>query len=210
MFKTLLDAIIDKRWLVFLAVAIAALALAATGQITALKLPDLSSRIAVGLLGLFLLTVGIWDGFRTDNEDKRLNKDYGLKITSPGDNANVAEEFEVEGTYQIRPPKDIPIRTFVCSPSSGNYWPNARPVIFDEANKRWSASIRPGGNVGERKFVGIALLGQNADRLCEYYDKVNQSITELRGKFNQHISLPGVPKVPSDWKECHRIRITRA
>jgi hypothetical protein len=202
--------ILDKRWVALVVIGFLGVILAAGKGVWLFHLDEPVARIAVGAIGILVIVIGIWDGLRGADGDKRLTTDYGLRITSPGDNAHVGEEFEVSGTYKKRPPDDIPIRTFIFSPSSGDYWPNARPVIFDESEERWSTSIRPGGNVGDRKLVGIALLGKNAAIVCNYYDAVTRQIIGLRKDLNAQIGIPGVHGIPTDWKECHKVRVTRA
>lgn len=202
--------IAEKRWLILVSIGAFLVLIAAGKGVWGIKVEDVAGRCVLGGLGLLLVCGGVWDAMRPQVDDRRLGKDYGLKITSPGDNAHVPDEFEIQGTYDTRPPRDLAVRTFVCSASSGRYWPNGRPVIFDDAAKRWSSTIRPGGKAGELKFVGIALLGENAERICQYYDDVTGDIVKLRKMFDQSIGLTGIPKLPSDWKECHKVRITRA
>ena len=117
----------------------------------------------------------------------------------------------MEGDYDTKPPEAFSLRVFVRSPMTDRTWPSSRPIQFDETRKKWKASkIRTGGKSGEERIVGIAILGQNAKALCSYSDVVGDDITDLRKKFNQHISVPGIATLTSDFVVSHKITVIHA
>jgi hypothetical protein len=203
-------ALLEKKWLALLAIGFLVLIFAACGGAGWLQLRDPFWRFLVAIVALLLCLFAVWGhvALRGDT-DADLTKDYGFKITLPGDNANVGDEFTLEGTYEKKPPETIPIRAFIYSPYSGNYWPAGHKVQFFEEAKRWSVPVRPGGAKGDLKVAGIALLGQNAQLLCKHYDAVSKDIVDLRKKLGVHIGLPGIPEMSKDWKQLKTIRITR-
>jgi hypothetical protein len=206
---SVVTAITSKRWIALIVIGGLLFLIAAGKGIYALKLEDPGWRAAIAVLGLALVGIGIWDGLRGDGTDQGLQRDYGFKITSPRDNADVSNEFELEGTYETKPPEEVPIRSFVFSSTSGCYWPSSRPVVYNETAKRWSVTVRLGGNIGDKKLIGLALLGKNAQLACRYYDDVSGKIVALRRQYNAETGIPGIPGKPSDWKECDRVGVRR-
>jgi hypothetical protein len=198
-----------RRWLAFVVIGVLVFSVAAAKGVFGLKLDDPGWRIGLAIVGLLLAAIGIWDGIRKRDDEADLGKEYGLKITSPGENANVPEEFDVQGTYEDKPPPNVSIRVFVHSPTSGRYWPTRSPIIFDQPGRRWSVTVRTGGSAGEIKYIGIAVLGKNAQLLCKHYDAVTDHIIGLRTKYHDRIGLPGIPEMPADWKESQRVRVRR-
>ena len=203
-------ALIGKKWLALVVVGLIVIIFAACGGVSVFQLHDFGWRFFVTVIGILVCAVGVWGNIAArDEDDPDLTKDYGMKITGPGDNANVGDEFTLEGTYEEKPPNIVPIRAFICSPSTGNYWPTSHKVQFFDERKRWAVQLRPGGSKGDVKVAGIALLGKNAQVVCKHYDAVAKDIFALRKKFDAHIGLSGIPEMPADWKELKTIRITR-
>jgi hypothetical protein len=166
--------------------------------------------VFVAVIGSLVCAIGIWGNVAArDENDPDLTKDCGIEITGPGNNASVGDEFTLEGTYKEKPPDTVPIRAFIRSPNTGNYWPTSRRVQFFDETKRWAVQLRVGGRKGDAKIAGIALLGKNAQVVCKHYDAVANDVFALRKKFDPNIGLPGIPEMPTDWKELKTIRITR-
>jgi hypothetical protein len=203
-------ALLDKKWLALNFLGVAVFVFAASGGFGWVQLHDFVWRVSVAVLGILLVAIGMFGTFAIrEDDDPQLRKNFGVKITGPGDNGNVGDEFTLEGTYEQKPPETASLRAFIYSPYSGNYWPAGHKVQFFEDAKRWSVQIRPGGAKGDSKVAGIAVLGKNAQLLCKHYDTFKNEIMALRKKFNVHIGLPGIPEMPRDWKELKTIRITR-
>ena len=196
--------IASKRWLAIFLAGLFVFLIGAGGGLSILQLKDSTWRIVVAAVGLIVAGIGLWGkGIGAD-----FNKTYGLKITNPGENANLPKEFRVEGTYEEKPPDGVAM-LFVLSTNNGSYWPSRRFITFDEVNKKWSSTLHISGDVGQEKIIGIAIAGPDSQKLFEYYKVVADWKEGLQKKLNEYIGVPGVPRVPADFKECHSIRVKR-
>jgi hypothetical protein len=242
--------LLERTPLVLIILGAGVILIGAAGGISKLPwgLPDLLlkdawAQIVVECLGGLLCIFAGWflvRELRTDGPtNSDLKKDYGLKITSHGANAAVQEEFEIRGRYKKRPPSTIEVRLFVQSPHTGDTWPNRRKIEFDDNHKEWTSSIRPGGNSGEKKILGIALVGKNARALCDYYHatadrissirkersqlakrlcatadrlsdpKSKQELREVGVTLGEHVGVPGIPNMSADFVPLQKITVTR-
>ena len=142
--EQLWEALFDKNWLALDVLGVAVFVFAACGGVGSFQLHDSTWRLSVAVIGILILLTGIFGTFaiREDDDDLPLRKNFGIKIAAPGDNANVGDEFTLEGTYEKKPPEAIPIRAFIYSPYSGNYWPAGHKVQFFEEAAGQKTGVR--------------------------------------------------------------------
>jgi hypothetical protein len=215
----LVATIVEKRWLTLLLGGLFVFLIASAGGLHWLPLTDPIWRIIVAVVGILFAIVGAY-AMITEPPDEAGSprENYGLRIINLGENAQVGEHIELEGRYEKKPPANVSVRVFVLSPQRGLYWPSKAPVYFDESNQRWTSSLRPGGKPGDKKFIGIAVLGKNSQALCDFYDTVlewanlagDHGALDWQKAFNKNLGYPGIPKFPSDFRECHRIQVIRS
>jgi hypothetical protein len=250
MSKEILLGLLQKTPLFLILLGVVTILIGAAGGMSKLPwgIPDLPLRekqaqIVVECVGALVCIFGGWflvRELRTDEPTHpELKKDYGLTITSHGNNASVSEEFEIKGRFEKKPPPTVAIKLFIRSLQTGDTWPNPRKIDFDDKLKEWTSSIRPGGNPGEKKIVGIALVGKRAGALCDYYDATSKKISSIREERSQlakriagvagripdpnhqqelreacetlekHVGVPGISNMTTDFVVVEKITVTR-
>ena len=165
-----------------------------------IQINDLPGRVALASMGAIVALVGVALLWREKNRASSENitdvmPDYGVKITSPRDDAEVEVDklFEVRGSYATKPPDEL-IRIIEYSPARYTYRPR-RYVIYNLTQKTWSASTLVAG--ADQRVILVCSVGRDGKALFDYYDKVYQTT-------NQWV---GIRTLPADVKEYDRITV---
>jgi hypothetical protein len=210
---SLVEKLIKNTPLAILVIGVILFVIAAAGGWPNPPLPvhDWRWQIALGVMGV--LTAGFgglsyWRE-RTRKTDEDSHETYGIEITSPSNGETVAENFIVEGKYDVKPPDGADVVVLEVSPKSGLYYPKTNKVFFDEKRKTWktasiSIALRQYRS-GERRLVAATMRKDNA--LWEYFYQVGNLIR--RQLVDQTIHIPGFAKLTPDIIKCHEIVIKR-
>jgi hypothetical protein len=167
-------------------------------------------RIALATLGLITFGTGgylIWRTKEANIGNSYLQKDYGIKITSPSHNKEVRDKFDVEGVYKIKPQKDLALGIFEFSPISRQYY-QKRLAQFEEGRKTWKvSSIGIGGKTGDERIIVAVLMGPDGLFLWNYSDKLLDIAHMIKVNHDDKLRIPGLESLFPNMVECDRITL---
>jgi len=100
---------------------------------------------------------------------------YGIKIVTPQNHADVPVEFELTGTYEKAPPEGY-VLVYLTPPNHSSFWPNSI-VDFDPLTRTWKAQARLLGDPTPQIIEGdymVVLVGKSGRLYWDYYWRVSQ------------------------------------
>jgi len=151
---------------------------------------------------LFVLVAGlfvhVYLQVRRDAEPW-LHGRYGITIDDPRDGADLGEKVRVKGGCQKSPPPGT-LRLFTRVGT--RLWPQQVAHVFP--NGHWEATVYLGGTAPYEIDIVVAVVGQSAQALCEYYKKVGE---ELKAAGRHHVPLDGWPRNAVEQKSVHVTRV---
>jgi len=129
-------------------------------------------------------------------------KENGITLISPTNGATVGSTINIRGNcHQL--PAGTTLQVFTISPER-LYRPQlGARIIIDKDSKQWHASLNADSiemKVGQSKTIGIALMGEAGEALCQYFWKAGK----LAGQF------PGIEKLTPDIAFFGEATVTRA
>jgi hypothetical protein len=170
-----------------------------------LQIDEVEWRVTLAVLGIIVVLLGgllLWR--ETEGSDKRpptkMSCDtYGIRIISPKAGEEVGIDYEISGTYQVKPPESRIIQIFQGPPGTSEYWPMTEAnITFDPSRKTWHSHARSGGVPGRRDVI-VTVSGKAGQALCSYYEKVGKETGQW----------PSIVTLTPDIVECDRITIVR-
>lgn len=164
------------------------------------------ARVAAGLVGIVLLALGV----SRIRDDLPKAEEYGIKIYRPSEGEKVGI-VDVRGTIGKQPPQGYTLRVFRIYPANSFIDIREARIIDGE----WVArECDIGGKAGDKRELGVFLVGPNGEALLEYYAKATdrrKSLLEqlLKARLKANIYLPPIEKRTLDMIECARVQVER-
>ncbi len=147
----------------------------------------------IGLLGTIaaaLITARTKDkNFERTNRQQKLqlsksNKDdYGIKIIAPVNGEKVDNTILIRGIYNELPTSSS-LQVFTISQDRQYRPQQGARVIVDRNAKEWHASLSTTSiemQKGQNKTIGVALIGEAGDALCQYFWKAGRLAKQYPG-----------------------------
>lgn len=110
-------------------------------------------------------------------------ENYGIKIVTPENGDKVGETIRIRGVYNELPIGST-LQIFTIS-KDRQYRPQQEArVTVDKNSKEWRASLSAASiemETGKSKTIGIALMGDAGDALCEYFWKAGHLAKQYPG-----------------------------
>ncbi len=133
-------------------------------------------------------------------------EEYGIKIVSPAEYANVGTSFEASGTYENLPEGQvIYLSTFgIYEDEQGRkrkrYWPQPAGTAHDSDGKKWYCNMI---NIGEgkepmQKEYLVLIAGREGQALFKYFLDAGW----------ENKSWPAITQLTSDVVECTTGKVT--
>jgi hypothetical protein len=176
-----------------------------------LPIPDTEGRVAAGFFGALLVAIGV---ALYRSQSKRLVNPRiarsDIKITSPREGEEV-NTVDVHGVIEAPIPDGYSLCIFRIYPGSDRMIPIGKAIV-DISMKTWVADhCHAGGRTGERRFIGVFLVGSAGAALIDYYNDANRvhrkMIDQLRATGAEVEYLPTLSvNLPNSF-ECHRVGI---
>ena len=156
-------------------------------SVTSAKITMKAARVVaiIGVVGAIIgsiitaflpALVQFWLGHPTQPSLQIQNCDqYGIKIVSPQNHAEVPIDFELAGTYEKQPP-DGYLLAYLTPSDHQTFWPQ-NVVEFDPLNKTWKAQARLLGDATSQSLEAdymIVLVGKSGRLYWDYFWRVNQ------------------------------------
>lgn len=137
---------------------------------------------------------------------------FNIRITSPaaGDSVDVVT---VEGTFASLP-GEYELRSLRYYPDQHGYVPNG-VVAIDHQKRTWKVSrFDVGGVAEEARGIEIALAGQSARILLDYWNDAHaalkHNVDQVRALGGKSVRwLPPIKRWPADLITCDRIEVRR-
>lgn len=164
-----------------------------------LQVNELGWRIALATMGVVIAGLGgllLWR--ERNSNDEASTPTYGITIDNPRQGDEVGEWLEVHGSYS-KAPTDGAMRLFVVTGDGRNIWPQSMIRIVDPRNKRWSCLVNLAGNPNQTHFIKVAIVGQSARVLCDYYHQVGEKTR-----------WEPIHEWPEDATECYSVVVKKS
>ena len=214
--KTIAEKLLDSFPTLIAVLGIALVVLGLAGGITYsawLPIPDAAGRLAAGILGVFILTIGVFL-YHTSQSKKPVRLDltkYGIKITHPRDGDEV-EIVDVRGIIKYPLPEGYSLRMFRIYPGSERMTPIGRATLDMNAGTWLADNCHAGGKSGEKRSIAAFIVGPAGTSLIEYHNDAarthRKTMDQLRQTSgNEGEYLPAIPTNTPDMLEVHRVPV---
>jgi hypothetical protein len=204
---TILSKLIDRAPLLLVLVGLFLVIIAAAKgwPNPSLQVDEVEWRVTLAVLGIIVVFLGgllLWR--ETEGPDKSSPTimpcdTFGIRIISPKAGEEVGIDYEISGTYKVKPPESRVIQIFQGPPGTSEYWPMTEAnITFDVNRKTWHSHAHTGGGPGPRDVI-VTVSGKAGQALCSYYEKVGKETGQW----------PSIVTLTPDIVECDRITIVR-
>jgi len=212
--EELLSKLIDSVPVLLIVLGAVLLALGLAGGVTYnqwFPISEIGARIAAGVAGIAVFLLGVSRSKAQVVLPKA--KKYGIKIDHPRD-SDVVDVVDVRGSIGKPLPEGYTLKIFRIYPGPDSYIPIADARVHVETGKWEAERCDIGGKAGDKRSIGVYLVGPNGTALLHYYEiarRVHRStMDELRKATGDEGSyLPPIEKRTPDMIECHRVSVLR-
>ncbi len=108
---------------------------------------------------------------------------YGIKMITPTNDDKVGDKIIIRGVYNELP-TSMSLQVFTIS-KDRQYRPQQEArVIIDKHSKEWHTTLSAASidmASGQTKIIGIALMGEAGDALCQYFWKAGHLAKQYPG-----------------------------
>jgi hypothetical protein len=176
-----------------------------------LPIKETPARITAVLVGAIIIGLGI---FSWTSVPKKPNpRTLGIKILYPKDGDHVGI-VDIGGSIAEELPKGYSLAVFKIFPNSRTFAPIGEVMILGDGT--WKAErCNIGGNAGDRRIVGVYLVGPEARVLLDYFNEAGarhrttmNALKAATGQAGDY--LPHLTDGTSDLIQCHTVGLYRS
>ncbi len=212
--EELLSKLIDSTPVLLIVLGVALLSLGLAGGITYnqwFPISETGARVVAGLFGIASFLLGAYRS--KAHVPLPQAKKYGIKIDYPRDGDPV-DIVDVRGSIGKPLPEGYTLKVFRIYPGPDSYIPVADARVDAESGKWEAERCDIGGRAGDKRSIGVYLVGANGTALLDYYNiarHVHRSTMDDLRKATGHEGsyLPPIEKRTPDMIECHRVSVLR-
>jgi hypothetical protein len=173
---------------------------------------ELEARVAAVVAGTILLGLGFFS-WRTRVIVPKAQS-YGIEIDYPKDGDRV-DIVDVRGRIKKPLPEKYTLRVLRIYPGSDSFVPMGEARV-EIGKSTWVAEqCNIGGRTGDRRSIGVYLVGPDGVVLLNYFDKavrihrrVMDQLKDASGKESTEY-LPNIERGTTDMIPCARVSVSR-
>jgi hypothetical protein len=178
-----------------------------------LPIPDTAGRLAAGVAGSILLTIGV--ALYLISQSKRSQRPdiskHGIKITTPHEQDEI-NTVDVRGIIKAPLPDGYSLRIFRIYLGSERMTPIGKATIDNAAGVWVAENCNAGGKTGDKRFIAAFLVGAAGVALIDYHNDAarvhRKTLDQLRAaNGTEGDFLPALPVSQPDMFECYRVPI---